>query len=424
MAESAFLIAATSSSSGKTTLSLGLMRALTRRGLGVQPFKCGPDYIDTQFQTAATGRESINLDLFMASKRHVRELFNHYSSSSDVSIVEGVMGLYDGYDGMEGSSAEIAMAVDIPVVLLINAASSAYSVAAIIYGFVHFNPDVRVAGVIFNRVASEHHFSLLRKACDDVGVECFGYMKKNPQLQTPSRHLGLTLSSKEEMNSFIDLAADEVSEHVDIDKLLEATERGKEDDFGLNIPKNNDLHIAVARDEAFNFIYPANLRAFNNVTFFSPLNDRHLPEADLVYFPGGYPELYTTRLEENQEMRESVRKFAEKGGKILGECGGLIYLCRKIDRHEMCGVFPLDATMENSCLTLGCRSIQFPDLELRGHEFHYSHVCNPEDADSIAVQKNAEGLKVDTPVYRYKNTIAGYTHLYWAETDIMKLWEK
>ena len=220
---SAFLISAISSGSGKTTLSLGLMRALTRKGNHVQPFKCGPDYIDTQFLTLATGHEAINLDLFMSSKRHVRELFNHYHSTADISIVEGVMGLFDGFDGMEGSCARIAQAIDIPVVLLIDAASSAYSLAAVIFGLTRFNPQVKVAGVIFNRVASDNHFSLLKKACDDVGVECFGYMRKNSLLKTPSRHLGLTLKSNREMDEFIASAADEVYLNVYIDRLLYST---------------------------------------------------------------------------------------------------------------------------------------------------------------------------------------------------------
>lgn len=419
---SAFIIAATSSGCGKTTLSLGLMRALVRKHFSVQPFKCGPDYIDTQFQTIAAGQESINLDLFMSSESHVRALFSHYSEDSDVSIVEGVMGMFDGFDKMKGSSADIARVLDIPVILLINAASTAYSVAATIYGFTHFCPDVKVAGVIFNRVASENHFSFLRKACEDVGVECFGYLKKNEALQTPSRHLGLTLSSKEVMNEFIDLAADEVEKGVDIERLLKLTsysERIKEE---LEYAHKNNLTVAVARDEAFSFIYPANLKTFGKVVYFSPLHDKHLPEVDLVYLPGGYPELFSEELSANIGMRNEIKAFAENGGRILGECGGLIYLCEEIDGNKMCGVFPLKAIMKDSKLSLGYRTVGFPQLTLKGHEFHYSHILEPLKEPSIATQRNAKGLEVKTPVYRYKNTIAGYTHLYWAENDILKLW--
>lgn len=423
--KSSFLIAATSSGCGKTTLSLGLMRALLRKDLSVQPFKCGPDYIDTQFQAIAARHESINLDLFMSSESHVRALFHHYSADSDASIVEGAMGMFDGFDKMHGSSADIAHVLDIPVVLLVNAASTAYSVAATIYGFAHFCPEVKVAGVIFNRVASENHFSFLKKACEDVGVECFGYIRKNEDLQTPSRHLGLTLSSRDEMNRFIDTAADEVERNVDVARLLDATSTPiKHHKGALNIKASGNTTVAVARDEAFSFIYPANLMTFGNIIYFSPLHDAHLPEADIVYLPGGYPELYASCLEENSTMRNEIRKFAEAGGRILAECGGLIYLCHEIDGHKMCGVFPLQATMTDSRLSLGYRTVEFADITLKGHEFHYSHIVDPLCKSSIASQKNAKGHQVDTPVYRHKNTIAGYTHLYWAETDILKIWNK
>lgn len=419
----AFLIAATSSGCGKTTLSLGLMRAMVRRGLSVQPFKCGPDYIDTQFQAIASGRESINLDLFMASKAHVRYLFSHYSEESDVSIVEGVMGLFDGFDKMRGSSAELSRVLDIPVVLLINAASSAYSVAATIYGFTHFMPEVKVSGVIFNRVASENHFSFLREACLDTGTECFGYIGRNQSLQTPSRHLGLTLTARDEMERFVNLAADEVERNVDISRLLTSVSTPKRVKEKAQTPVSGNLTAAVARDEAFSFIYPANLRSVGKVIYFSPLHDKHLPEADIVYFPGGYPELYASELAANSTMIKETRAFADNGGYILAECGGLIYLCDEIDGHRMCGIFPLKATMKASKLTLGYRSVMFPDITLKGHEFHYSHIVDPMAAETIAFQEDAKGRRVSTHVYRYKNTIAGYTHLYWAEADILRLWK-
>ncbi len=421
--KSAFLIAATSSGCGKTTLSLGLMRALFRKHVSVQPFKCGPDYIDTQFQTIAAGRDSINLDLFMSSESHVRALFSHYSEDSDVSIVEGVMGMFDGFDKMKGSSADVARVLDIPVILLVNAASTAYSVAATIYGFTRFCPEVKVAGVIFNRVSSRHHYSFLKKACKDLGVECLGYLEKNPHLQTPSRHLGLTLSSQEVMNRFIDKAADEVEKNVEIDRLVEVSKRSEFPKEKQTASVSQNMKVAVARDEAFNFIYPVNLNIFANIIYFSPLHDQRLPEADLVYLPGGYPELFAKELSENFEMRNEISNFAENGGRILAECGGMIYLCEEIDSYKMCGVFPLKATMKDSKLSLGYRTIDFPHTTLKGHEFHYSHIVDPSSIPGIASQQNAKGLEVDTPVYKYKNTIAGYTHLYWAEIDILKLWE-
>jgi len=222
-----YLIAAATSNSGKTTLTMGLLRALRNRGLNVQPYKCGPDYIDTMFHQLASGRESVNLDTFMSSPEHVVDIFHRYGDDADVRVVEGVMGLYDGHDRWQGSSAEIAMLLDIPVILVVSAKSVAYSVAPLIYGFKHFCPPnrpstskIHLAGVIFNMVASENHYSFLKTACEDAGVPCFGYLQRNPELNIPGRHLGLTITEKENMEHLIALAAKEVEAHVDIDKLL------------------------------------------------------------------------------------------------------------------------------------------------------------------------------------------------------------
>lgn len=424
MMKHAFLIAATSSGCGKTTLALGLMRALSRRKLYVQPFKCGPDYIDTQYHRIATGKDSINLDLFMSSPAHVRNLFGSYAGNADVSVIEGAMGMFDGYDGMKGSAADIAWNLNVPVILLINAASTSFSVAATIYGFTRFCPEVKVAGVIFNRVASENHFEFLKDACKATNVECFGYIRKNELLLTPSRHLGLSLESGSEIERFIDAAAAEVVGTVDIDRILNAT--GYRPQPVSQTPRcEKTFKVAIARDEAFNFIYPANLERLDaEIIDFSPLHDRSLPHADMVYLPGGYPELYAESLEANEEMRRDIRDFAEKDGKILAECGGLIYLADEIDGRKMCSVFPLKATMKNSRLRLGYRKVKFNNFEICGHEFHYSDIIDENGLDSVARQYNIRGKEVSTPVYRYKNVFAGYTHLYWAETDILKLWKE
>ena len=422
--KNAFLIAAASSGSGKTTLALGLMRALKRRKIGVQPFKCGPDYIDTQYHRVATGCDSINLDLFMAGEGQVRNLFYSYCSASDVGIVEGAMGMFDGFDGMRGSSADIAHTLDIPVVLLVDAKSTSYSVAAAIYGFTRFDPNVKVAGVIFNRVASPNHYLYLQEACRAVNVECYGYIRKNEALKTPSRHLGLSLDSLTEIDRFVDAAADEVEVSVDVDRIIKATELHHRT---LNLERHikSGLKVAVARDEAFSFIYPANIEALkSDIVYFSPLHDDSLPDADLVYLPGGYPELYAEALESNEAMRNAIKGYAENGGKILAECGGMIYLTEEIDGKKMCGVLPLSATMENARLKLGYRKVVLEGFEICGHEFHYSDVAERGEVASCARQFNIRGVEVDTPVYRYKNVIAGYTHLYWAETDIFKLWNK
>ena len=212
--KSAFLIAAPTSGSGKTTIARGLMALFTEKGYKVQPFKCGPDYIDTKFHEAVCHRPSVNLDTFMATPEHVRELFTHYGQDADVCVVEGMMGLFDGYDRDKGSSAEIARILDIPVVLVVDAKSAAYSMAPLLQGFVNFRKNVRIAGVIFNKVGSERHFSMLQQVCDDLHIECFGYLPKSPELEQGSRYLGLDFS---ELNA---QPIKQLEEHVKWQELL------------------------------------------------------------------------------------------------------------------------------------------------------------------------------------------------------------
>ena len=404
------MIAAASSGSGKTTFSLGLMRALRQRGLRVQPFKCGPDYIDPMFHRQAAGCESVNLDTYLASETHVRGLYGRRSAAADVSVVEGVMGLYDGYEGALGSSGALASLLDVPVVLLVSAQSVAYSVAAQIAGFRLFCPPVigrpvRLAGVVFNKVASESHFRSL------------GYLMRSDALAVPSRHLGLTLSACEEVERLIEGAAEEVERHVDVGRLLAATECVRRPVETMPSVESGGLRVCVARDEAFNFTYVENLsalRRLGEVVFFSPLRDGTLPRCDALYLPGGYPELFADQLAANAEMRRSIAAFAEGGGRIFAECGGFMYLCREIDGREMCGVFPFAATMEGARLHLGYRQLG----KMRGHEFHYSSLCSGGDTcdvERIGGQRSATGRPVETALYRRWNTVAGYTHWYWAE---------
>lgn len=215
------MIGAAASNSGKTTCTMGLLRAFRDRGLIVQPYKCGPDYIDPIFHYMAAGRESVNLDSFMATADHVDKSYNHYGTGADLRVVEGVMGLFDGYEKQKGSSAELAIMLNIPVVLVVNAQSVAYSVSPLIYGFKHFDERLKLAGVIFNKVASERHYSMLKEACADAGTECLGYLSRNPNLQIPSRHLGLTISEREQTEQLIAYAATEVEAHVNLNRILE-----------------------------------------------------------------------------------------------------------------------------------------------------------------------------------------------------------
>lgn len=452
-----FLIAAPTSGSGKTTVSRGLMALFVKKGLKVQPFKCGPDYIDTKYHEVVCGRLSINLDTFMASQEHVSSLYARYSADADVAVVEGMMGMYDGYDRDRGSSAEVARLLGIPVVLVVDAKSAAYSMAPLLSGFINFRPDIRIAGVIFNRVGSLRHYRMLQEVCEDLNVTCLGYLPKQKELKQESRHLGLDFSRSKETEG-LDMLAGLLEEHVDWELLLSTTGRplptaAVEEKPVLSEP--GKLHISVARnEESFSFLYAEHLdilRRMGTVTFFNPEQDRAIPqETDLLYLPGGYPENRLEELAGARLARESIRSYIEAGGRTLAECGGMIYLSQSVLSdgdtdggsagscvgnigNEMVGVLPFSITNERKRrkLTLGYRQFNYNGWRLKGHEFHYTQFAVPE-ADgkeggacslppSIAQVYNAKGGKVTTPVFRYKNLIASYTHLYWGEVDVMAL---
>ena len=462
-ARKAFLIAAPTSGSGKTTVARGLMALLTKKGYKVQPFKCGPDYIDTKFHEAVCGRPSINLDTFMATPEHVRELFWHYAADADICIVEGMMGLFDGYDRDKGSSYEIARILDIPVVLVVDAKSAAYSMAALLSGFIHFRKDIRIAGVIYNKVGSEKHFQMLRQVCDDLDIACLGYLPKNPSLEQNSRYLGLDFSEMPESDRLIK----QMEEHINLQELFNkvivsppeffAEQSGKAERGGarggLNKgtseavqttpPKGTPPNLGgekvtlVARNaESFSFLYQETLDRFPVKRFFDPEKD--VPDfagIDLLYLPGGYPEKHLEALVKNEVCRKAIKDYAEQGGRIIAECGGMMYLCERIvtddGDYPMCGVLPYSITARKADrkLSLGYRRFELDGKEYRGHEFHYtqfltvtvdgdlqspsreSGICNPLQ-QSVCQVYNAKGEPVSTPVFKYKNVLASYTHLY------------
>lgn len=431
MARSQFLIGASSSGSGKTMLTIGLLRAFKNRGLQVQPFKCGPDYIDTKFHELAAGKASINLDLFLSSQEHVKQLYSTYTSGCDIALTEGVMGLFDGFEKWQGSGAHIAELLDIPIILMLTPKSMAYSVAPILYGFKNFHKNISIAGVIFNMVNSDSHYRFLQDACNDVGIPALGRLPKNNDLEIPSRHLGLSIDGNLLLDEFAEKAGHFMEQHLPIDEILEMTRKSltppvlsKEN----AVSHRKVLKSAVATDEAFAFYYHENieyLKRRGTVTFFSPMHDKELPNADFVYLPGGYPELYLDKLSKNNSMQESIRRYVEQGGRLLAECGGMMYLSSCIadkagKEYPMVNIFKQKASMEAMKLTLGYRQFASNGVSVKGHEFHYSSVSGNEE--SIITQYNAKGIPVDTKLLRYKNTIAGYTHIYWAEMDdLMRL---
>ncbi len=425
---------------------MGLLRALRNRGLAVQPYKCGPDYIDTKWHTLASGRESVNLDIWMSGKEHVRNIFDKYSQDAEICVTEGAMGMFDGFDKAYGSCAEIAGTIDAKTILVVNAKSAAYSVAPIIYGFRHFSHKygTEIVGVVFNQVASENHFTFLKEACHDAGVECFGYIKKEKDIELPSRHLGLTIDERFRIDCFIEKVARTVEETVDIDRIIKATsipvthkEAGKDLPQAKNLqfpffPKLICKRIAIACDEGFNFTYRANIDYLKatgaDIIFFSPCKDQKLPEhTDLLYLPGGYPEFFLHELEANVSMRLSIREYIEQGGHTYAECGGMLYLCRNIigmdNRcYEMVGTLNMTGTFEGMKLHLGYRELKISGNEnhgisdaIRGHEFHYSDILIHEATIPAAgIQYTAKGKETKTRLFKYKNLIAGYTHFYWA----------
>ena len=433
-----FLIAAPNSGSGKTTVCRALMAALVRRGMQVQPYKCGPDYIDTKFHAAVCGRKSVNLDTFMAAPEHVKRLYAHYAHDKDACVVEGMMGFFDGYDRYKGSSYSVAALLNLPVVLVVDARSAAYSVAALLYGFIHFRTDVTIAGVIFNRVGSERHYKMLLDACTDLGVPCLGYMPKDENLEQKSRYLGLDFSQNS-TDGILDYMAERAESHIDISRLLTVVERDASAEASpFYIQQREKPNIAVAHDnEAFSFVYAEHIDMLENmgkVIFFSPADNEPVPPCtDLLYLPGGYPEKHAGRLSAAENAKLSVRNYIESGGKALAECGGMMYLTRSLlfddEPREvaMAGVLPVSVSCRKTDrkLSLGYRRFTYNGIELRGHEFHYTQFADCDDSPAIppscAQVFNARGVQMPTPVFRYKNLIASYTHLYWGGIDPMRL---
>lgn len=411
------MIAAPMSGSGKTTVARGLMALLRQKGYVIQPFKCGPDYIDTKFHEVVCGRPSINLDTFMATPTHVHELFMRYGKDADVCVLEGMMGLFDGYDRDKGSSSEIARILGAPIVLVVDAKSAAYSMAALLQGFINFKRDVRIVGVIFNKVGSARHFQMLQQVCEESGVACLGYLPRDGALELGSRYLGLDFSEQHTTAPLVTL----LEEHVDWERLLQisALSPAVSTTHDENTLHKNGQSVLIARNaESFSFIYQETIDKFSTVRFFDPQTE--VPDfhgIDMLYLPGGYPEKHLEALARAEATREAIRSYAESGGKIFAECGGMMYLCRNIvsdnGTFPMCDVLPysISARRTDRRLSLGYRQFMLNGKEYRGHEFHYTQFIG-EAPQSVAQVYNAKGDPVCTPIIRYKNVLASYTHLY------------
>jgi cobyrinic acid a,c-diamide synthase len=428
------VIAGTSSGAGKTTVACGLIGAFRAGGLRVQGFKVGPDYIDPSHHALASGRPGRNLDAFLSGPELVAPLLRHGGDGADIAVIEGVMGLFDGASGRGelASTAHVAKLLDAPVLLVVDATAMARSAAAMVLGFRDFDPALRIAGVIFNKVGSDIHEQLLREAIEPLGVPVLGALRRDGRIAAPERHLGLVPAAEREADARETLAAlaATIARQADleeIERLARAAPRVSGETWS---PQSEDplvqgARIAIARGPVFSFHYAENLELLEGagaeLAPFDPLVDEALPEGTgALMLAGGFPEVFGEQLAANAPLRAEVAAFAAAGHPILAECGGLLYLCSELDGHEMCGVLPARAFMSDR-LTLGYReataATSTPWINegdrVRGHEFHYSRLEPQQAGMPSAWTLRARGIERPDGIAR-AGVQAGYLHVHWA----------
>ena len=426
------IIAATQSGSGKTTITVGLIAALKNRGLNVQSYKVGPDYIDTGWHSLAGEKISHNLDSWLVGEEKLKEIFVETSSGADVSIVEGVMGLYDGGRGGVSSTAEISKLLNAPVVLVIDAKSMGTSAAAVALGFRDFDKEINFAGVILNRLGSDSHKKIIVDALNELGIKVFGAIKRNDEFFLPERHLGLVPTTENNSGDVIKKICAAVEEQVDVDALIALAKNSAPlKNFPNHQPLiTNHLKIAVAKDEAFNFYYGAGLKELERlgaeIIFFSPLNDEHLPEKICgLIIGGGFPEMFAARLEQNKNLRAKIFRAAQDGLPIFAECGGFMYLMNRLidfdgKIFEMCGVIDGAATMTEKLQTVGYVEAEIlrdcligsAGEKIHAHEFHFS-TAEISDEKIFKCRRMRTGAEYFAGAAK-KNLVASYLHIHFA----------
>lgn len=428
-----FILAAPSSNAGKTTVTLALLRAFQRLGIGIAPAKTGPDYIDPQFHELAAGRPSINLDAWAMRHDTLARLIHDQALNSDLLLVEGVMGLFDGAAGGAGSTATLAARTGLPVVLVLDVKGQAQSAAAVALGFRTFRPDVRIAGVLLNRVGSDRHLTLLREAFSEIDLPVLGALRQIPHLHLPSRHLGLVQAMEHTaLDSLIDRAADHLLKDLDVEGLRSVAEPlPKTGATSLSYLPPLGQRVAIARDLAFAFSYPHLLSAWQaagaTLSFFSPLADEAPdPEADAIFLPGGYPELHAGVLSQASRFREAMLAAAARNVLIYGECGGYMTLGQGLvdqdgTRHAMLGLMPLVTSFQARKLHLGYRRFRMFDNPLpwsgwlRGHEFHYASILEEGGQEIKALPLfeafDAEGASKGVMGLRVGSVMGSFAHL-------------
>ncbi len=432
------LIAGDRSSSGKTTIVAGLLSALCGKGQKVQPFKVAMDYIDPSYHTWITGRSCRNLDGYLMTQAAVMEIYNHAAESADIAVIEGVRGLYEGYDGDLGSTAQIAKMLHVPVIFVVDARSITRSAAAIVKGYMDFDPQVQFKGVILNKVGSERH---AQKAIKEIeryaGVEVVGVIRRNEEMHLAMRHLGLVpvLEGKTRHEGFperVDKIRQIVEEGLNLDRIQEIAKEAQplpevETDLYRQNALGQGLRIGVARDEAFNFYYRDNLELMElagaKVVPFSPVHDSALPDVDGIYIGGGYPELYARELSENAGMRRALERAHERDLPIFAECGGLMYLGREIEwdgeKREMVGLVPGKTRRGKVRVVSYVHGAFARDCALgkageaiMGHEFHHSEMLMDENVKYAIRLERGTGIKDGWDGMCEGNLVASYTHIH------------
>ncbi len=435
------MISGTHSGVGKTTLTLGIMSALKKKGYEVQPYKVGPDYIDPSYHDYVTGRNSRNLDSYMLDEEQMKFVVKKASKDCDISVVEGVMGLYDGLgtDIDNSTSSYVSKVLKLPVILVIDAKAQIASAAAMVKGFVELDKDVMIVGVIANNIKSQNHYELVKESIERYcGVEVLGYLPPVDAFSVKSRHLGLIpVYENEIFREGLDELTDRVIETIDVDRIFELSEsEALESAFELSMFTEDfeirslakGKKVGIAFDKAFNFYYQENLELLKSIglelVFFSPLEDEKLPDVDLLYIGGGFPEVFAKELYENKSMRESIKEECERGLVVYAECGGIMYLGKSItdlegNEYEMVGFYEGKSFMTERLKRFGyCTATAKEDTlialkgeQIRGHEFHYSvFETEMEPAFDIVKIRDEKVVKSWEGGYSKKNTLATYIH--------------
>jgi len=424
------VISGSTSGVGKTSITSAIIYGLKKRGYTVQPFKVGPDYIDPSYLSSISNNETKNLDIWLMGSRELGISFVR-SSTSDISIIEGVMGYYDGFDGKtnRASTHHVATLLKAPVILILDASKTSRSIAATALGFTKFHKNSRISGIILNKIGSKKHETLCRHALENLNIPIIGVIPKNSGNMLESRHLGLIpVTEQKQLKKKINQISKDIGDYLDFEKIIKICKNVN------HLPKikpqkfkKAKTSVAIALDSSFNFYYHDNINALRRegakIKFFSPITDKKIPKCDCIYIGGGFPEILGKRLSQNNTMKKSIKDAAENGIPIYAECGGLMYLTKSIKhqnkKYKMIGLFDAETEMTkkmtlnytNGRITSNC--LISPPRNFHAHEFHYSKITNiPKDTKFLYDLKIGEGIFSKKDGFSEYNVVASYCHLY------------